>query len=305
MVYTQDTTWATIVTQYFQQQLSTFSAAPDSILGTFGVLPIPYGKTTTDRKVQDPDTIVKQGMEWGGRRAKKVTLKQNVDAINLSDGIEIPRAEFAADPEGARIHIQDTGRNFRDSIEKTFVEGCSTRGIVRGIEDYPQGTAGTVNRMEMAYVNTTIGDWNTVANIRTDVILSLAGLIAKRFYGPKVMLAPSICRPMFSQLIEYAGSAGKEASTSAFITSNLGLPIVYSPFVHEAATKDDFNIYIVDVSKVHLGLSSTMFDAYYEQKDHAYYWDWEVYMAPLFDPLYDGTEFLKGIARLDARDWSD
>lgn len=305
MVYRQDTSFASIVTAFFQQQVSTFSASPDSILGAFNVMPIPYGKSTVDRKVQDPETLVHASVEWDGRRAKKVTLKQNVDAINLSDGIEIPRAEFAADPEGARIHVRDTVTNFRNAVEKTLIAGTTTRAIARGISDFPDGTSGTVNRPEIAYDNTTAGDWSTIANVRTDCIESMAGLIAKKFYGPYAMLAPTLVRPMLSQLIDYAGVATKNASTATYITSTLGIPILYSPFVHEAATKDDFNIYIVDLSKAHIGLSPTMFDAYYEQKDHAYYWDWEVYMAPLFDPIYDGTEYLKGVARLDARDWSD
>jgi len=301
----QTTTWATIVTQFFKEQLSTFASSPESILGSVSTLPLEYGKSTGSRKIQDPDTIVAQGREFNPNRGMKVTEVQQLDFINLSDGLQIPRADFAADPEGARIHVQDTGTIFRNSIEKTFIAGASSRTLCYGVEDYPSGTGGTINRPEMCYVNATSGDWATIANIRTDLIESIAGMIQKRFYGPKLMLVPSLVRPMFSQLIAQAGTSGPQASTANYIVNTLGLPIAYSPFVHEAATKDDFNIFIIDTSKVHLGISPAMFDAYYVNKDHAYYWDWEVYMTPLFDPLYDGTEYLKGVARLDARDWND
>jgi hypothetical protein len=298
VVYLQDTSFATIVTDFFKTQLSTFAAAPNSILGSVSQLPIAIGKETVDRKIQDPETIVHASKTWDGRRAKKVTLKQNVDAINLGDGLEIPRNEFNADPEGARIQVRDTGMIFNNAVEKTLVDGVSTIAIARGIGDFPNGTAGTINRPEIAYNDTTAGRWDTTANFRSDVIKSIVGLTQKRFYGPKLMLAPEIVRPMLTEVI-----ANTAIAVNQWMLSTIGIPIAFSPFVHEGATKDDFNVYIIDTSKVHIGLSPMLFDAWYEQKDHAYYWDWEVTMAPLFDPLFDGTEYLKGVARLDARDW--
>ena len=300
----QTTTWASIVTQYFKEQLTTYSSTADSILGNISTVPIEYGKSTGSRKIQDPDTIVAEGREFNPNRGMKVTELQQLDFVNLSDGLQIPRADFAADPEGARIHVNNTGQIFRNAIEKTFIAGSSTRALCYGVDDYPTATAGTINRPE-AIPNATAGDWETIANVRTDLIESMVQLTAARFYGPYALLAPTIVRPMFSQLIEYAATSGPEASTAAFISNTLGIPIIYSPYVHEAATKDVFNCYLIDTSKVHLGISPAMFDAYYVQKDHAYYWDWEVYMTPLFDPLYDGTEYLKGVCRLAARDWSD
>lgn len=300
MVYYQDQSFATIVTAFFKQQLSTFSQAPDSILGRVSMMPIPYGKETIDRIVQDPETIVHGNKQFDSKRALKVTLKQNVDCINLSDGLMISRQEFSADPEGSRIHVQNTGEIFRNGIEKTLIEGISTIGIARGISDFPDGTGGTINRPEIAYDNGTAGDWSTTANMRTDLIKSLTGLIAKRFYGPYLVLAPTLVQPMLTEVI-----ANTAQPINVWLKTSAGINVAFSPFVHEAATADDFNVYIIDISKVHLGLSETLFDAWYEKKDHAYYWDWECYMAPLFDPLYDGTEYLKGVARLDARDWAD
>lgn len=300
MVYDQDTSWATLVTHFFKQQTSTFSAAPDSILGSINRLPVPYGKETTDRPVQDPETIVMGSKQWDGRRAKKVTLKQNVDLINLGDGIEIPRADFAADPEGARIWVRDTGRIFRDAIEKTMIEGISNIAVGRGISDFPDGTSGTVNRPEIAYNNTASNDWKTTANMRTDIINMLVGLVAKRFYGPYLILAPSIVRPMLSEVISNTAQP-----INTWLKTSAGVRIAFSPYVHEAATKDAFNVYLIDTSKVHLGISPIQFDAWYEKKDHAYYWDWETYMACLCDPLYDGSEYLKGVAQTLSIDWSD
>ena len=298
--YDLDTAWGTLVTDFIRQQLSTYSAPDDSILRSISTIPISYGKRTGQRTIQDPDTIVKVGREFDPDRTKKVTWTQNLDYANISDSFVVPRAMFASDPEGTRIHVRDMGKNFRNGIEKLFIEGASVNVITRGVADYPSGTAGTINRPEMGYVSTTAGDWDKTAKSRTDIINSIAGLIAKRFYGPHLILAPSIVKPMLTEVI-----ANTATPLNQWVKSSAGIQVAYSPFVHEAATKDVFNVYIIDTSMVHIGLSVTMMDAYYVNKDHAYYWDWEVYTVPMFDPLFDGTEYLKGIAQLAARDWED
>ena len=298
--YDMDTSWAALVTDFIQQQTSTFAPAPDSILNYIDIIPIKYGDQTIHRNVQDPDTIVKVGREFDPHRTNKVTWPQNLDLANISDSFVVPRALMAADPQGTNIHVRDMGKVFRNGIEKLFIEGATVNVITRGVADYPNATTGTINRPEVANFNSTAGDWATESYIRTDFILTTAAMITKRFYSNHLVIAPTLVKPMFSQVI-----TNTDTSISQWFTSGIGLPIAYSPFVHEAATKDDFNIYIIDTSAVHLGLSVVMMDAYYVPKDHAYYWDWEVYAVPMFDPLFDGTEYLKGVGVLDARDWND
>lgn len=294
-----DSTWSTLVTDFIKVQLSTYSAAPDSILGNISTIPVSYGKRTTQRTIQDPDTLVHVSREFQPHRAPKVTEPQNLDLANLSDSFVVPRADFAADPEGVRIHVRDTGANFRNGIEKLMMEGSTVNVVTRGIADVPGVTGGTINRPELQAIATT-GDWSTTANMRADLINALAALIATRFYGPYLILAPSIVKPMMSEVI-----ANTSTPIAQWIKSGVGVNIAYSPFVHEAATKEVFNVYVIDTSKVHLGISQVMMDAYYVSKDHAYYWDWEVYCVPMFDPLYDGTEYLKGVASILSLDWED
>ena len=294
-----DTTWSTLVTDYIQKQLSTYSAPSDSILANISQIGVKYGAKTTQRTIQDPDTIVHVSREFQPHRAPKVTEPQNLDLANLSDSFVVPRADFANDPEGVRIHVRDTGSNFRNGIEKLMVEGSTVNVVTRGIADVPGMTLGTINRPELHAVATT-GDWSTTANLRADLINSLTVLITSRFYGPYLILAPTIVRPMLTEVI-----ANTAVPISTWIKSTVGIKVAYSPFVHEAATKENFNVYVIDTSKVHLGISSVMMDAYYVSKDHAYYWDWEVYCVPMFDPLYDGTEYLKGVASILALDWED
>lgn len=293
-----DTTWSTLVTDFIREQLSTYSAPDDSILRFINTIPVKYGKKTTQRTIQDPDTIVHVNREFDPHRSPKVTETQNLDLANVSDSFWIARSDFAADPEGARIHVRDTGSVFRNGIEKLFLTGSTVNVVTHGV-NYAPGT-GTINHPDIAYTSTTHGDWDTTANIRADFIDSIAGLILKRFYGPYLILAPSLVKPMLTEVI-----TNTAVPMNQWVKSSMGINVAYSPFVHEAATKDVFNVYIIDTSTIHIGLSQVMLDAYYVNKDHAYYWDWEVYTVPMFDPLYDGTEYLKGVAALASRDWSD
>lgn len=298
--YDLDATWATTVTQFIQKQISTFSASPDSLLGKIRSVPLTYGDATVQRTVEDPDTIASLARDWIAPDNQIVWHTQNLDKATLGKRIMVPRKTMAQNPEGVRIHVRDSGRIFKDTLEKLFITGASSKVIIRGVEDYPNATAGTINRPEMAYSCTTAGDWSTTSNIRTDIINSIAGLVVKRFYGPYLILAPSLVRPMLTEVI-----ANTAVPISQWVNSTVGVNVAFSPYVHEAATKDDFNVFIIDSSMVSIGVSELRVDAYYDNKDHAYYYDWELETVPLFDILYDGSEYLKGVARLDARDWSD
>ena len=301
--YDMDTTWSTLVTHFIREQTDTFAPASDSILQYIKLISVAYGKKTSQRPVQDPDTIVKIGKEFNSRRSQIVTHTQNLDLANVSKGYQIPRATFANDPEGARIHITDAGSVFREGLEKLFIEGASVNVVTRGVSDYPNGTTGTINRPEMAYdggAGASSGDWSTTANIRADIIEGLQGLILKRFFGPYIILAPTIVRPMLTEVI-----SNTAVPINQWVKSSAGVNVAFSPFVHEAATKDDFNFFIVDINSLYLAITATMLDFWYEKKDHAYYWDCEVYAVPMFDIRFDGTDYMKGVARFDARDWSD
>ena len=296
-----DSDFSVTVAEIMRTQLSTYSASQDRLFGKVSIQPLNYGKTNIYRPVADPDQSVTISRTFQGSPTDQAEkLVQHLDLANISDRLSIPRVDFAGDAANAALHVAAHSSILMDGLEKLFIEGASTTVLSYGVYDFPDGTSGTVNRPEIAYNDTTDGDWSTTSNIRSDLIKCITGLTLKKFYGPYLMLAPSACRPMFAEVL-----ANTAVSTSTWIKNNFGLDIAYSPFVHEAATKDDFNIVIIDKSKVHMGMTNILMDSFYNEDKHAYTYDWEVYCSPLFDPLYDGTEYLKGVARMDARDWND
>ena len=296
-----DTDFAVTVAQIMRTQLSTYSQTQDRLFGAVNIIPLTYGNTSIYRPIADPDQKVIASRTFQGAPtdlAEKIV--QHLDLVNLSDRLSIPRVDFAGDAANAAQHISAHSSILMDGLEKLFIEGLSTTVLSYGVYDYPSGTTGTVNRPEVAHEDATDGDWSTTANIRSDLIKCIIGLTTKKFYGPYLMLAPSAVRPMFSDVL-----ANTSVSTSTWIKNNFGLDIAYSPFVHEAATSDDFNVIIIDRSKVHMGMTQILMDSFYNEDKHAFTYDWEVYASPLFDPLFDNTEYLKGVARMDARDWAD
>lgn len=295
-----DTDFAVTVAQIMRTQLSTYSAAQERLMSRVSILPLTYGNTSIYRPIANPDQYVVLDRTFQGSPTDLAEkLVQHLDLVCLSDRLAIPRVDFAGDTANAAMHVSAHSSLLLDAIEKTFIEGAAAKVLTYGVYDYPSGTAGTVNRPEMAYNDTTAGAWSTTANIRSDLIDSLAGLVAKKFYGPYTLIMPSLARPMMSDVL-----ANTATSTAQWVKDNFGVPIAYSPFMHEAAVSTDFNCVIIDNSKVHLGLSNIFMDSYYDDARHSYNYDWEVYMSALFDPLNDGTEYLKGVARLDARTWT-
>lgn len=296
-----DTSFAKTISQIMSTELSTYAASLESLLGKIDVIPFGYGKQHITRPISDPYQDVMVDRRFAAPEQEGRKLVQELDFVCISKRLRIDRVDWAADPKNAANHVRDYLSIVKDGIEKYFIEGSSTRILMYGLSDYPSGTTGTINRPEMAYDSSTAGDWNTTSNIRTDLINCETGLILKKFRGRKAILAPTIVKPMLSELI----SAGTPVSSAQWVNSIFGMPIIYSPFVHEAATKDDFNLYMVDLDKIHFGMSDLKVDSFYDNKDHAFFVDFEIYLGFLADPLWDGTEYLKGIARLDARDWAD
>jgi hypothetical protein len=295
-----DTDFAVTVAQIMRTQLSTYAQVQERLLSKISIIPLSYGKTSIYRPVADPDQIVVLDRTFAGSPTDQADkIVQHLNLVCLSDRLSIPRVDFAGDAANAALHVSAHSQLLLDAIEATLIEGAAAKVLTYGIADYPSGTAGTVNRPEMAYNDTTAGAWSTTANIRNDMIDSLGGLIVKKFYGRPLLLTPTLVRPMMADVL-----ANTSVSTSSWIKNNFGVDVAYSPFVHQGAAATDFNSYLIDTSKVHLGMSQIYMDSYYDDARHSYNFDWEVYISPLFDPLHDGTEYLKGVARLDAHSWA-
>lgn len=292
-----DTSFAKTISQIMATELSSYSAPPDTLLGNIDVLPFGYGKQHITRPISDPFEDVMVDRRFNAPEQAMDKLVQDVDFVCISKRLRVDRVDYAADPKNVANHVRDSLNIVKNGIEKYFMAGSSTRITMYGLTD-SSGSTGTINRPELGGESAPTATWSTTANLRADMITKVGELIANRFYGPYALLAPSIVRPMIAEVI-----ANTSVGVSEWIKSTIGIPIIFSPFVHEAATKADFNCYLVDLSKIHFGMSDLKVDSYYDNKDHAYFVDFEIYMAFLSDPLLNATEWVKGVADLLACSW--
>lgn len=302
-----NTSFAKTITQLMATELSSYSKSPDSLLGKIDVEDFIYGKQHISRPISDPYDDVTIDRRFAAPEQEAQKLMQDVDFACISKRLRIDNVDYNADPMNSANHVRDFMSIVKDGIEKFFIEGTSAKLTNYGLEDYPNTTPGSINRPEMCgYVSAAAADgWETPAHIRKQLIIATGSLIKKRFHGPHAILAPSIVRPMLTELI----STGTPVSVNQWVSSTFGMPIIFSPFVHEGALDTDFNVYIVDLSKIHFGMSDLKVTAWYEQKDHAYLVDFEIFVSFLSDPLkYDDKstdEWYKGVYKLDAREYTE
>ena len=288
------TSHADTLTKIFVTQVSTFSESPETILGNINKFSINYGDIHIKRPIADPYQDAKIQVEWNVESRDTPKILQDLDLVSIGNSIYSKRIDYFGDPENVQLHVGNQGMVFNYAVEKMFVEGFSAGGIrVYGVADHPNATVGTVNRPEMAGAITSAGSWSGAENIIDDLIASEDALIAAKFYGRRALLAPLNLRPILTKPISYTSD-----SVRGWIKQEFGLPILYSPFVHEGAASSDFNCYLVDLDKINFLQTEVLMDAYYVNEKHRFYWDWETYGSVAFDPLNNGTEYLKGVVQL-------
>ena len=294
-----DTSIAKLVSQVMTTDLSLYSSAGHNILKGVNIIPLAYGKQHITRPVASPYEDVVVDRKFAAPDQSMDQEVQEIDLVCLSKRIWIDAVDYAGNPSMVRKQVSDALNIMKDGIEKYFIGGSTSRVLNYGVKDAPGTGSTNINRCDtLPYTHAAI--WGTVTNMQTEVSAALTLLVAAGFHGPYAMLAPSVCLPMFAQV-----QTSTAVPVSTWLQSALGLPVIFSPHVDDdAVTTTAFDIYIIDLSKVHLGLSDLKIDAFYSNKDHAYIWDFEIYMSALFDPRHDGTDYDKGVATILAADFT-
>ena len=300
MSFTRDTSFAYQANQIIDTMVSTYSIPDDNILNYVRPWPLDFGAPAFVRGIADSDAGISIDADWNPHEENADKLAQTLDIAHGSKRMKVTDYVFAQDPQNVAVQTNDKMDAFMRGVERVLVDGATGNITIRGIADYPNATAGTINRPEMAGSVSTAGDWITGANMRADLIGADIALADAGFYGRRVLLLPLSMKSVLSEVI-----TNTDTPVRKWVNSGLGFDTAYSPYVHYGATKDDFNAYLIDADHVYLGMSNVRVKNFYSDVGHAYYFDWETRFVPFFDPKYDGTEYLKGVVRLDARDYSD
>ena len=163
--------------------------------------------------------------------------------------------------------------------------------------DYPNATAGTVVRPEQCAPVTTAGAWTTPANMFEDFASMEATLIDKNFHNEKLLLAPSRVRPYLNTLL-----TSTTAPYSYWVQSVAGMPIIFSEWVDADATKDAFDIYMVDRNGFDLFTTPMSVRGFFDNNTEDFVWHWKTRAYLLAKPKHDGIEWLKGQVKCTV-DW--
>ena len=292
-----DTSFAKTISKIMGTKLSLYSNAGHALLNNINIESFTFGQQHITRPISSPYDDVFIDRRFSAPDQVMLKEVQDLDLINISKRVVIDSVDYAADPAHVAKQVEDALNIIKDGIEKAWIEGSTAKVTMYGVKDAI--ATGLINRPD-TIVQTTTGKWEIITNLQFDVADAVALLIGKRFYGPYALLAPSALLPMLSQV-----QTTTAVPVSTWVQNALGLPVIFSPAVDSDAVMDTaFDCYVIDLSKVHIGLSDLKIDAYYSNKDHCYMWDMEIFMSALFDPLHDDTEYKKGVATLLARDWT-
>lgn len=289
--YRLDTTLALQVTKQIRTYLTNFVPSPGaSVLGWMTAEDAPFGNKTSIDGIRHPqeEVTVSSEIEYDTKYARKYARR--LDMPSVSDEIRIEEEYYAGDITNAMGHVSDLGSNFMEALNLLAFEG-SLKPLMYGLSDYPNGTAGTRERPEMCAPATTSGAWDTPTNIAKDIAKLKQSLIAKKFYGQKILLAHPIAQPMLDLVTTSTATPVGQISTIRSI------PIIYSHHVDSDSTIAAADIYMVDASKFSYTMTPLRIKSFFDDNTEDWVWRWQTRFVLRPKPIHDGTEWLKGVAK--------
>ena len=291
--YEYDTDLSVSISKLVQRSMTNFSAYPGSLISKLSIIDVPYGQKQIRRKIRMPEEEVKVDRAFNPPEKHPDKEMQVIDLACISDRIQVDRADLAGDPEVVSGYVTDIGENFLQALELLVCAG-NTRPLVYGITDVPGATTGTIGRPETCTIPTTAGKWDVAGNMNTDLSSLDKALEDQKFYGEKLLVAPPLLKSwLANQQLTYTGT-----NLASWISNVAGYPIAYSPFIDPDATIDTLDLYMIDPRKIHVAMGPVKVDAYYNQKDHAYYFDYELYATVVPDVRKNSTEWVKPVVKV-------
>lgn len=286
-----DTDIALKITKLIQTKLTTFVPSPnESILGWMTAEDAPFGFKTSLDGIRQPEegVTISSEIEYNKKEARKHARR--LDMPSITDEIRIGEEFWAGDIVNAMGHVGDLGSNFVEALNLLSFDG-SAKPLMYGLSDFPNGTTGTRERPEMVAPPTTTGAWDVPTSITKDVSLLKQALINKKFYGQKLMLAHPIFEPMLDLVMT------NTATPAGLVPGVRGTPIIYNHHIDTDASITAADIYMVDASKFAFTMTPLRIKSFFDDNTEDWVWRWQTrfVLRPL--PLYDGTEWLKGVTK--------
>ncbi len=261
---------------------------------------VPFGNKQAQRAIRMPDHNVQIGKEVEYLDKYAARQVQTADMPAISDSLRIKEEYYAGDVVNALGHVSDLFQNFSTAIGKFCYDGSSADPLAYGLIEDGAGTGSTtITRPDICTDITTSGKWDIPGNMFEDIASAESGLEAKGFVGPKRLIAPPLCKPLLNSVLT--------STTTPYRTwiSSIGqYPITFTPWADPNAAIGTFDVFMVDESAFTLFTNPLKVRGFFDNNTEDFVWHWKTraYLLPI--PKHDGTDWKKGIVKIDQVDWN-
>lgn len=290
-----DTDWFDQFKSIFPTNFTNLQIHPGDPISWINKVPIPFGNKQAQRAFRTPDQRVQIAFDIEYKDKEATREVQTADMPAIFDSLRIDEEYYAGDVVNAVGHVGDLFKNFSDALAQYVYKG-TTDPLSYGVLD--QGTnPGTLVRPEACTAVSTSGAWTTPAAMYEDFASMEAGLVDKNFHGEKLLLAPSRVKPYLNAVMTSTTSPYKY-----WVSQIAGMPVIFSEWADHDATKDAFDIYMVEKNAYDLMMTPLIVRGFFDNNTEDFVWHWKTraYMFPR--PKHDGTEWKKGIVKCTV-DW--
>lgn len=295
-----DTDWFDQFKSIFPTNFTNLQIYPSNPIAWINKVNIPFGNKQAQRAIRTPDQRIQIAKEVAYKDKDATREVQVADMPALFDSLRIDEEYYAGDVVNAIGHVSDLFSSFNDGIANFAYTGTSIDPLAYGLLDPGAGTGSTtLARPDVCVAVSTSGKWDIPASMFEDLAQAESNLVAKGFYGRKRILCPPIIKPFLNHVLTSTTTPYRD-----WIGQIAGYPITFTPLAHPAAAITDFDVFMVDEESFDLFMTPLKVRGFFENNTEDFVWHWKTRAYLLARPKNDGTDWFKGIVKIDAIDWN-
>ena len=295
-----DTDWFDQFKSIFPTNFTNLQIYPSNPIAWINKVNIPFGNKQAQRAIRTPDQRIQisKDVEYKDKDATREV--QVADMPALYDSLRIDEEYYAGDVVNALGHVSDLFSSFNDGIANFTYTGTTIDPLAYGLLDPGAGTGSTtLARPDVCVEVSTSGKWDIPASMFEDIAQAESNLVAKGFYGRKRILCPPIIKPFLNHVLTSTTTPYRD-----WIGQIAGYPITFTPLAHPVAAITDFDVYMVDEESFDLFMTPLKVRGFFENNTEDFVWHWKTRAYLLAKPKNDGTDWFKGIVKINAIDWN-
>ena len=261
---------------------------------------VPFGNKQAQRAIRMPDHNIQIGKDVTYLDKYAARQVQTADMPAIWDSLRIKEEYYAGDVVNALGHVSDLFQNFNTGIGKFVYDGAAIDPLAYGLLDPGAGTGNTtITRPDVCVQVATSGKWDIPGNMFEDVASAESALELKGFYGPKRLICPPLCKPLMNSVLTSTVTPYRD-----WISSIGQYPITFTPWADPDAAIGTFDVFMVDENSFDLFMNPMKVRGFFDNNTEDFVWHWKTRAYLLARPKNDGTDWFKGIVKINQIDWN-